>query len=126
MGTAYFVNATPTEVSIQLNGSEQHVLAAISVGDKDKSVTGPAWGAKIEAFKSKNVFGSGSGEPIVNEVLFNSPQSPITRRYHITSAVSNVLNLYFFLFEDTIIGEDQTGSSAGITIIKLSALKHEV
>ena len=126
MATAYFVNGTPTNVKIVLNAGDQTSLAPISVASDKKSVTGPAWGAKIEANKGPNVFGSSSGEPIVNELLFSSLQSGITRRYHVTSTVSNVLDLYFFMFEDTMVGEDQTGASKGITITKLAALHHEL
>src|SRR5271170_6799103 len=111
MAMAYFVNATPTDVKTVLNGGDQHNLAPISVGDKKNSVTGTAWGAKIDANKAKDVFGSSSGESVANEVLFSSFQSGITRRYTVTSTVSNVLDLYFFMFEDTMVGEDQTGSS---------------
>jgi hypothetical protein len=126
MAIAYFVNSTPTDVKTVLNGGDQHKLAPISVGADKKSVTGTAWGAKIEANKAPDVLGASSGEPIANEVLFSSLQSGITRRYTVTSAVSNVLDLYFFMFEDTMVGEDQTGSSKGITITKLTALHHEL
>jgi hypothetical protein len=126
MAIAYFVNATPTEVKTVLNGGDQHKLAPISAGADKKSVTGTAWGAKIETHKTADVFGSSSGEPVANEVLFSSFQSGITRRYTVTSTVSNVLDLYFFMFEDTIVGEDQTGSSKGITISKLTSLHQEL
>jgi hypothetical protein len=36
--------------------------------------------------------------------------------------VSTVLDLYFFMFEDTIVGEDQTGASDKITITKHDSL----
>jgi hypothetical protein len=116
MGTAYFINATPTNVKTTLNGGDQHKLAPISVASGGKSVTGTAWGAPIKADKGADVFGASLQHTPDNEVLFNSEQSGITRRYTISSTVSNVLDLYFFMFEDTIIGEDQTGSSKGISI----------
>jgi hypothetical protein len=126
MAVAYFVNATPTDVKTVLNAGDQHKLAPISAGSDKKSVTGTAWAATISASKAPDVFGSSAQEEIVNEVLFSSAQSGITRRYHIVSTVSNVLNLYFFMFEDSIVGEDQTGSSQGIKITKLAALKSEL
>ena len=120
MAKAYFINATPTDVKNVLNVGDQHALAPISVNAAGTAVTGTSWGATISAFPNKNVF---SGDGKENEVLFSSEQSGITRKYKITSKVSTVLDLYFFMFEDTIVGEDQTGSSAGITITKGETLK---
>ena len=120
MAKAYFINATPTDVKNVLNVGAQNELKPISVGAGGTSVIGTAWGAAIAAFPNKNVF-SGDGKD--NEVLFSSEQSGSTRRYKITSKVSTVLDLYFFMFEDTIVGEDQTGSSKGITISKGETLK---
>jgi hypothetical protein len=126
MATAYFVNGTPTNVKVVLNAGDQNALAPISIASDKKSVTGPSWGAKIDASKGPDVFGSSSGETIANELLYSSKQSGITRRYTVKSTVSNVLDLYFFLFEDILVGEDQTGSSKGIAIEKLSTLHHEL
>jgi hypothetical protein len=119
MAKAYFINGTPTNVRTVLNAGDQHKLAPISVTGGGASVTGPAWAAAISAFPSQDIF-SGDGKD--NEVLFSSEQSGTTRRYKITSKVSTVLDLYFFMFEDTIVGEDQTGSSAQITITKIETL----
>jgi hypothetical protein len=119
MAKAYFVNATPTNVKAVLNGGDQHKLAPISVGSGGAAVTSPAWGAAISANISPDGF---SGDGKENELLFSSEQSGTTRKYKITSKVSTVLDLYFFMFEDSIVGEDQTGSSASITITKLATL----
>jgi hypothetical protein len=119
MAKAYFINATPTNVRTHLNAGDQHKLAPISVAAGGASVTGTAWAATISAFPAADVF-SGDGKD--NEVLFSSEQSGTTRRYKITSKVSTVLDLYFFMFEDSIVGEDQTGSSAAITITKVETL----
>ncbi|MEI2387734.1 hypothetical protein [Breoghania sp. JC706] len=116
MGKAYFINATPTNVKIVLNGGDQHALAPISVSPTADSVTGTSWAADIKANKAPDIFGASQQASPDNELLFNSEQSGITRRYTISSTVSNVLDLYFFMFEDTIIGEDSTGSSKGISI----------
>lgn len=119
MAKAYFINATPTNVKATLNGGDQHKLAPISVASGGAAVTGTAWGAAISANISPDGFGGDGKE---NELLFSSEQSGKTRRYTITSKVSTVLDLYFFMFEDSIVGEDQTGSSASITITKLPTL----
>ncbi len=120
MAKAYFINATPTNVRNHLNAGDQHKLGPISVNAAGNAVTGTAWAATISAFPAQDVF-SGDGKD--NEVLFSSEQSGTTRRYKITSKVSTVLDLYFFMFEDSIVGEDQTGSSSGITITKIETLK---
>lgn len=119
MAKAYFINATPTKVRAVLNAGDQHKLDPISVAAAGNAVTGTAWGATISAFPAPDVFAGDSKE---NEVLFSSEQSGSTRKYKITSKVSTVLDLYFFMFEDSIVGEDNTGSSAGITITKVETL----
>lgn len=116
MGHAFFINATPTDVKMTLNGGDQHKLAPVAVGSDRDKVTGAAWGAVIKSSKAADIFGASLQDTPDNEILFSSEQSGITRRYCISSTVSNVLDLYFFMFEDTIIGEDQTGSSKGIHI----------
>ena len=120
MAKAYFINATPTNVKAVLNGGDQHKLAPISVAAGGAAVTGTAWGATISAFTSPDGFG-GDGKD--NELLFSSEQSGTTRRYKITSKVPTVLDLYFFMFEDSIVGEDNTGGSGQITITKVETLK---
>lgn len=115
MATAYFINATPTTVKVVLNGGDQNKLDPLSVDQCGTSISVPAWGATISAFKEPNVF-AGGPDQVENEVLYSSEQSGKTRRYTIVSTVSNTLDLYFFMFEDSIQGEDQTGSSDNITI----------
>jgi hypothetical protein len=115
MANAYFINGTPTEVKIVLNSGDQNKLEPISVASSQDSISAPAWAASISAFPAPNVF-AGGPDAQVNELTYSSTQSGKTRRYNITSTVSNTLDLYFFMFEDSIQGEDQTGSSAGITI----------
>lgn len=113
MATAYFINASPTDVKVTLNTGDQNKLNPMSVAGDGKSVSAPAWGADIQSLPAQDKFGGGGNN---NELLYVSEQSGITRRYNITSTVSTVLDLFFFLFEDSIVGEDQTGSSSGITI----------
>lgn len=119
MAKAYFINATPTKVRIQLNVGDQQKLDPISVNAAFNAVTGTAWAANISAFVNQNVFG-GDGKD--NELLFSSEQSGTTRRYKITSKVPTILDLYFFMFEDSIVGEDNTGASGQITITKVETL----
>lgn len=123
MAKAYFINATPTDTKVQLNTGDLNALSPITVATGGKSISAPAWAAEISAFPNANVF---SGDDKPNEVLYSSKQSGKTRRYEISSTVSTVLDLYFFMFEDTIVGEDQTGSSKGITISKLTTLTTEL
>ncbi|MBY5935087.1 hypothetical protein KUV51_18930 [Tateyamaria omphalii] len=113
MAKAYFVNASPTDVKVTLNTGAQNPVAAVSVNLDGTAVIGPTWAAEISARPSPDVFG---GDGHQNEVLFVSGQKAKTRRYQIESTVSTVLDLYFFMFEDTIVGEDATGESKDITI----------
>lgn len=119
MGKAYFINATPTKVRTHLNAGDQHKLDPLSVNAAGTAVTGTAWAAPIDANRGEDIFG---GDGNNNEVLFSSEQSGKTRRYNITSTVSTTLDLYFFMFEDSIVGEDQTGASDKITITKQPTL----
>lgn len=116
MATAYFINATPTDVTIQLNAGDLHKMTPMTVDPAGTSVSSPAWGATVGTFRAPDQF---AGDNNDNELLFSSPQHGKTRRYSIKSTVSTVLNLFFFMFEDSIVGEDQTGSSAGIEITLL-------
>lgn len=119
MATAYFINATPTDVTVQLNAGDLHKMAPMTVSAGNTSISAPAWGATIQTFRAPDKFAGDNNE---NEFLFSSPQSGKTRRYTISSKVSTTLNLFFFMFEDSIVGEDQTGSSAGITIKLLETM----
>ena len=121
MAKAYFVNGTPTNVKVVLNSGDQHALNPISVNAAGNAVTGPAWAAAISAFPNKDVF-AGGPDGKENELLYSSEQSGVTRRYKIKSTVSTTLDLYFFMFEDSIVGEDQTGASGQITITKQETL----
>lgn len=123
MAKAYFINSTPTNVKVQLNGGDLHKLAPISVSPSGNSISAPAWAAEIKAFKGPDVFG---GDDNDNEVLFSSEQSGRTRRYSIKSTFSTTLDLYFFMFEDTIVGEAQTGASDKITIKLETTLQTEL
>ncbi|MEM7586879.1 MAG: hypothetical protein AAF560_26045, partial [Acidobacteriota bacterium] len=111
MATAYFINASPVKVTITLNGGRQHDLDAISVADDGKAIKGPAWGAAIEEFPAREVLGGGRRE---NEFTFRGQIG--TTKYHIYSSVPIVRNLYFFMFEDRIVGEDDNGNTKDITI----------
>lgn len=117
MATAYFINGTPTTVKILLNGGDQQNLDPISVDASGKAVKGPAWGASISAFTNPNVFGANGKQ---NQLVVRSEQSPGFNTYIIESSFASVLNLYFFIFEDTIVGEDQTGASGQIKITRIS------
>ncbi|CAA0081668.1 Uncharacterised protein [BD1-7 clade bacterium] len=123
MATAYFINATPTKTKVQLNTGNLNSLAPMSVDSSSEAVSAPAWGADIAAFVSPDTF---AGDNKVNELLYSSQQSGKTRRYKITSSVSTTLDLYFFLFEDTIVAEDQTGSSASIHIEHIETMESEL
>ena len=123
MATAYFINSTPTDTKVQLNTGDLEKLAPMSVASDKQSISAPAWGAEISAFVAPGQF---AGDGKENEVLYSSQQSGTTRRYKIKSTVSTTLDLYFFLFEDTIVGEDQTGSSSGIQIEHIETLTSEL
>lgn len=123
MAKAYFINGTPTNVKIILNQGTQNSLNPMSVAPDGKSVSGPAWAAEIKSTKGQNVFGGNNDD---NELLYSSEQSGKTARYSIKSSVSTVLDLYFFMFEDTIVGEDQTGDSSKITIKRIETLNKEL
>jgi hypothetical protein len=116
MASAYFINAGPTNLQVGLNAGPPNSLLPIVVGTD--VVSAPAWPASIESFAEPNVF---SGKGNANEVLFITEQSPNTLRFIITSTVSTILDLYFFMSADSIVGWDQTGSTYGIVINNMSA-----
>lgn len=118
LGNAYFVNASPTEIRLTLNGGLQVKLDPISVNSAGNAVTGPAKKFAISANKGEDVFG---GNGVSNEITVRTTQTGRTAVYTIESKVPTTLDLYFFMFEGSVVGEDQTGSSSGIKITPLLA-----
>ena len=114
LGTAYFVNGSPTEIKLTLNGGDQFKLAPMSVSSEGKAVSGPAKSFPISANKGEDTFG---GNDAHNELTVRTEQRGTTFTYTIQSDVPTTLDLYFFMFEGTVVGEDQTGASNKIKVI---------
>lgn len=131
MANAYFVNATPFTVSLNLNVEQQnHPLvpyeiqaAATSFGEEgaveagDASLQLATWPTAYQAFPSPGVLGSNGASNVL--VVFPMGSSKY-QAYEIFSTVSTVLDVFIYVLGDTLVGSDQTGSTSGITISKAS------
>jgi hypothetical protein len=120
MADAIFLNSTPFSIAVNLNGSESNSpIEPMSGPTSADPPTLTLHGAPyvIAANKSPDVFGaSTSGNVIDNLLITFAPERGVTGIWHLQSTVSVALGLYFYLLDDQVIGVDQTGSSAGITI----------
>ena len=118
MAYAYFINASPVSIAVNLNSNleKNYMLKTYVAGDLDENnetnIAFNCWAAEISAYPNTDVFG-GDGQNNTL-VVFRDGLSPIT--YTITSTESITLNLYFYITGETILGVNATGTTTGINI----------
>jgi hypothetical protein len=120
MADAIFLNATPFATALNLNGNvaNQQVepMPPPAAADPPRVVL-PGAAVAISINKGPNVFGASTpGASVDNLLITFSTGFATPGIWHLQSTVSAALNLYFYLFDDQVVGVDQTGSTAGITI----------
>jgi hypothetical protein len=120
MANAIFLNATPFAIGVNLNVSEANqpigAMRDPTQADPPK-LTLPGAAFPIAANKRDNVFGASTpGNDVDNLLIIFSPDRGVPGLWHLQSTVSVALGLYFYLLDDLVVGVDQTGGSAGITI----------
>jgi hypothetical protein len=124
MAYAYFYNAAPTSIAVNLNNNLEtnHVLKTFTVDSLDDTnhttLVYNAWAAGISAFPASDVFG---GNDAANTLVVFRESSTTPEIYTVTSTISTTLDLYFCITGQTIIGSDATGSTAGITVTESAA-----
>jgi hypothetical protein len=115
MPTAYFGNSVNDTISVNLNNElAGRVLNPRALDQTKTNFLLPLASYAIKANKDKGVFG-GSGT--LNKVTIQFTGLADETRYSIQ--IDNTVtgqDLYFYIFENTLVGQDQAGRSSGITI----------
>lgn len=127
MANAFFLNANPYIIAVNLNTSLQNQILTpqISVASEGNlsEITLGAWKAPIATTPRQGEFG---GNNFQNLMLVISPGTSNYVVWDIRSSVSVSLNLYFYVLGDQVVGMDATGSTARIVVSaasKVAALR---
>ena len=113
MANAFFLNATPNILAVNLNTSLQYQIVEPEIQTAPESVTMAAWKAPLASTPGQGVFGGNNAQNLLMVVSMGHPGYEV---WSITSSISVVLNLYFYIMDDQIVGIDATGSTQGIVI----------
>ena len=117
MGNAYFLNATPYIIAVNLNTTLQNQILAPAISVTAESAALTAWKAPIASTPRQGEFGGNNWQ---NLLLVISEGSSSYIVWDIHSIVSVSLNLYFYILGDQVVGMAQTGSTAGIAVSSAS------
>jgi hypothetical protein len=119
-GTAYFGNTVNDTINVVLNnelgGSKLNPRA---LDDTKSIIKSPAASYPIGPNKDKGKFG-GKGNTNRVRITFTSLADDALYDIKVTDAPTNS-DLYFYIFENTLVGQDQQGRSAGIVITPVDA-----
>jgi hypothetical protein len=113
MANAFFLNATPYIIAVNLNTSLQNQILAPEISVAAESATLAASKAPVVTTPRQGEFG---GNNLQNLMLVISEGSSSYMVWEIRSAVSVALNLYLYILGDQVVGMDATGSTAGIVV----------
>jgi hypothetical protein len=120
MANAFFLNATPFVIAVNLNTALQNQILKPEISVADESATLAAWKAPIATTPRQGEFG---GNKAQNLLLVISEGSLIYMVWDIRSSVPVALNLFFYILGERVVGMDATGSTGGIVV---SAASKEV
>jgi len=113
MANAFFLNATPYIIAVNLNTSLQNQILAPPISVAPESAILAAWKAPITALPFQGQFGANNSQ---NLMLVISEGSSSYMVWDIHSSVSVALNLYFYILGDQVVGMDETGSTERIVV----------
>jgi hypothetical protein len=115
MPTAYFGNSVNDTISVNLNNElAGRVLNPRALDATKTNFLLPLTSYPIKANKDKGVLGAAGA---MNKVTIQFTGLADEARYSIQ--IDNTVtgqDLYFYIFENTLVGQDQAGRSSGITI----------
>lgn len=121
MPTAYFGNGVNDTISVNLNNAlGASTLTARALATPATTVNLPVAAFPIKANKDKGTFG-GSGTVNSVTIQFTSLADPAQYKIQVDGTVTGQ-DLYFYVFENTIVGQDQAGRSSGVTITPVAQL----
>jgi hypothetical protein len=115
----YFANCVKDIISVTLNNSirtrKLKKRTAWNSEETAGNVNLPATWYEIRANKDKDIFGT--GQNVINSVQINfKVLQSHSDFYKIETTNLSGQNLYFYIYQDTIIGQNETGSTEGIKI----------
>ena len=113
MANAFFLNATPYIIAVNLNTSLQNQILAPPISVAPESAILAAWKAPITAHPFQGQFGANNSQ---NLMLVISEGSSSYMVWDIHSSISVALNLYFYILGDQVVGMDETGSTERIVV----------
>lgn len=122
MAMAFFSNAVKDQISVNINYALQGVELDPRPGlgpDAAKTITMSVASFNIKANKDKGVFGSSDTNRVT--VIFGS-LNPDPNQFDVTVTNLTGQNLYFYVFENTLVGQNEIGSSLGIKIEMLQTV----
>ena len=113
MANAFFLNATPYIIAVNLNTSLQNQILAPQISVASESAIMTAWKAPIASLPFQGQFGGNNWQ---NLMLVISESSSTYMVWEIRSSVPLALNLYFYILGDQVVGMDETGSTGRIVV----------
>jgi hypothetical protein len=122
MAMAFFANAVQDRISVNLNNSllptvlDQRQTLSVA-GTQPLTMTATSF--NIKPNRDKGVFGTGGPNQVT--IQFESLR-PDSSQFDITVTNLTGQNLYFYVFENTMVGQNELGSSVGIKIEMLQPL----
>ncbi|HEX8282671.1 MAG TPA: hypothetical protein VF588_04925 [Pyrinomonadaceae bacterium] len=119
-GTAYFANGVNDIISVNLNNALSATqLAARALATPATTVNLPVAAFPIKANKDKGVFG-GKGNTNLVIINFTNIADPMQFKIAIDGSVTGQ-DLYFYIFDNTLVGQNAQGTATGITITVVPA-----
>jgi hypothetical protein len=113
MANAFFLNATPYIIAVNLNTALQNQILAPQISVAAESAILAGWQAPIAARPFQGQFG---GDESQNLMLVISAGSSSYIVWEIRSSVPVGLDLYFYILGDQVVGADKTGRTGGIVV----------
>jgi hypothetical protein len=101
MANAFFLNATPYVIAVNLNTALQNQILKPEISVADESATLTAWKAPIATTPRQGEFG---GNKAQNLLLVISEGSSSYVVWDIRSSVPVALDLYFYILGDHVVG----------------------
>ena len=115
MATAYFGNGVNDTISVNLNNElAGKVLNPRALDATKTNFLLPLTSYPIKANKDKGVLGGGGAVNKVS-IQFTNIADPASYSIQIDGTVTGQ-DLYFYVFENTLVGQNQSGRASGITI----------
>ncbi|HEX8282670.1 MAG TPA: hypothetical protein VF588_04920 [Pyrinomonadaceae bacterium] len=116
MANAYFCNCVADRITVGLNNQLAPTLvearAPVAEGDTN-SLPMATFPVTSAGERESGVFRADAGNTVV--IVFDSFREPATYEITVEESVAGH-DLYFYVFEHTLVGQDQLGKAAGISI----------